>query len=88
MLRRHNLKIDPLDRRLDEITRDAHTMQLELVIQRAFARASTRRATCASHAAHADGHEDMRGVPGRVRIATQSHAASKRSTTTLAHLHM
>ena len=36
MLRKHNLKIDPLDRRLDEITRDAHTMQLELVIQRAL----------------------------------------------------
>ena len=58
MLRRHNLKIDPLDRRLDEITLDAYmyTMQLELVTKRAFARASTRCATCASHAAHADGH--------------------------------
>ena len=86
MLRRHNLKIDPLDRRLDEITLDAHTMQLELVIQRACARGSSRRATCASHAARTDGHEGMRGVPGRVRIATQCHAVSEHSTSTLAHL--
>ena len=66
----------------------AYTMQLELVTKRAFARASTRRATCASHAAHADGHEDMRGVPGRVRIAIQCHAVSERSTSMLAHPNM
>ena len=43
-------------------------MQFELVICRAVAQGCTCRTICASHAAHDNGHEDMQGFAGRVRI--------------------
>jgi len=47
---------------------DALTMRFEHAVHRSFARSHTQDAPCASHAAHDNGHEDMQGFAGRVRI--------------------